>query len=596
MSRSWPAWAIFAGCLALGLAALGTLSAMALRLDRVESEARHQAEREELVRLALWRMDSYVAHLIAQESARPYFTYKPFYSADQAYTNMFAPIKKGMVLCASPLLTGGSPFVRLYFQVDPDGSLSSPQAPTGNMRDTAEPALVSHDFVEACCEQLGTISGDLKRDELRAKLPEPLAPGRPERVLAQQNLDARGLGAAQDLDNIQQQRMKNLKEYEVRAQVANSAYNGMILQQKVSEPPPSVREGALTPLWMHTRLLLARRVEVNGKEYIQGCWIDWDSLREKLIGLVADLGGGTDLVPIRDRDDQEIGRRLAALPVRMIAPDFPPGEDPVLSPIKTALLIAWGCAGLAGIAVAALLGGALALSERRGIFVSAVTHELRTPLTTFRLYTEMLADGMVADEPRRQGYYRTLKGEADRLSHLVENVLSYARLERGRDRGRAEDVPLGELLARIKGRIAQHASCGGMSVVASADPELQSLIVRTDPSAIEQVLFNLIDNACKYACDSPNKRIEIEVEQSGSRAILRVRDYGPGICREQRRRLFRPFSKSAKDAAQSKAGVGLGLALSRKIARGLGGDLALEHADGSGALFALSIPIAEQSR
>ena len=72
------------------------------------------------------------------------------------------------------------------------------------------------------------------------------------------------------------------------------------------------------------------------------------------------------------------------------------------------------------------------LSERRGAFVSAVTHELRTPLTTLRMYTEMLADGMVPDEPRRRSYLQTLRAEADRLGHLVENVLAYSRLERNR--------------------------------------------------------------------------------------------------------------------------------------------------------------------
>ncbi len=72
------------------------------------------------------------------------------------------------------------------------------------------------------------------------------------------------------------------------------------------------------------------------------------------------------------------------------------------------------------------------LSERRRIFVSAVTHELRTPLTTFRLYTDMLADGMVSGEEKRRSYLERLRGEAQRLSHLVENVLFYARLESGR--------------------------------------------------------------------------------------------------------------------------------------------------------------------
>ncbi len=75
-----------------------------------------------------------------------------------------------------------------------------------------------------------------------------------------------------------------------------------------------------------------------------------------------------------------------------------------------------------------MLRGVLALSERRASFVSAVTHELRSPLTTFRMYAEMLAEGMVRDEQQRDRYLSTLRQEADRLSHLVDNVLQYARL------------------------------------------------------------------------------------------------------------------------------------------------------------------------
>ena len=97
-----------------------------------------------------------------------------------------------------------------------------------------------------------------------------------------------------------------------------------------------------------------------------------------------------------------------------------------------ALLIGWGGAFLAVAAAAALLHGVMTLSERRAAFVSSVTHELRTPLTTFRMYAEMLANGMVPDAARRQEYYETLQRESERLTLLVENVLAYARLERGR--------------------------------------------------------------------------------------------------------------------------------------------------------------------
>src|SRR5262245_32720620 len=151
---------------------------------------------------------------------------------------------------------------------------------------------------------------------------------------------------------------------------------------------------------------------------------------------------------------------------------------------------------LAVAAVMMLLHGALSLSERRGAFVSAVTHELRTPLTTFRMYTEMLADGIVADEEKRANYLATLRREAERLSHLVENVLAYARLERGSARSRVESFTVQELIERVKGRLAERAEQAEMNFSVKAKESELRTTVRADATAIEQILFNLIDNAC----------------------------------------------------------------------------------------------------
>jgi signal transduction histidine kinase len=277
---------------------------------------------------------------------------------------------------------------------------------------------------------------------------------------------------------------------------------------------------------------------------------------------------------------------------------------------------------LAGVAVAVLLWGTVALSERRAAFVSAVTHELRTPLTTFRMYSEMLAGGMVTDDAKRLRYLDTLRRESERLGHLVENVLAYARLERGRASARAETVPLADLVDRVRGRLADRAQQAGFEFVvegagaaeappadaspgdARADPDRLAAagsaasgvgnagtIVRADPSAVEQILFNLVDNACKYAAGAADKRIHLVAVAAGDRAALEVCDHGPGLSARDARRLFRPFSKSARQAAHSAPGVGLGLALSRRLAREMGGDLTLIPRPDDGACFALFLPL-----
>jgi signal transduction histidine kinase len=248
------------------------------------------------------------------------------------------------------------------------------------------------------------------------------------------------------------------------------------------------------------------------------------------------------------------------------------------------------------VAVAGLLYGTLALSERRAAFVSAVTHELRTPLTTFKMYSEMLAEGMVPDEQKRRAYLGTLCSEANRLSHLVENVLAYARLERGSARSRIEKTTIGELLDRVQDRLIQRAAQAEMKIVIDSDPAALKTLVHVDVSAVEQILFNLVDNACKYAAPSATERvIHLEALPDTKTLMLRVRDHGQGISAEAARRLFRPFSKSATEAANSAPGVGLGLSLCRRLSRTMGGDLRFNSRVRDGACFELHLPLYQPS-
>jgi len=133
-----------------------------------------------------------------------------------------------------------------------------------------------------------------------------------------------------------------------------------------------------------------------------------------------------------------------------------------------------------------------------------------------------------------------------------------------------------------------------MNIVADFDESDSAIVVETDASVVEQILFNLVDNACKYAQSSDDRTIEISLVSDSRSPRIVVRDHGPGLSRDAARRLFQPFSKSATEAAHSAPGVGLGLALSRRLARTLGGDLRCEIADGGGAQFALALPTAAQ--
>ena len=360
--------------------------------------------------------------------------------------------------------------------------------------------------------------------------------------------------------------------------------------------PAGPRESApdisdFRPLWLGEALLLTRRVSTADREWIQGAWLDWDKLRAELLTTVQDLFPSASVVPARETTEPG-AHLLASLPVQLIPGAVSFAAPPFWSPLKVSLSIAWLCVLLAIAAVALVLRGMMSLSERRASFVSSVTHELRTPLATFKLYSEMLADGMVREEAKKQQYLETLTTEADRLGHLVENVLAYSRIERGKGPTAAASVRAGELVHRIEPQLNQRTLLAGMDFDLIAAPDALETPLRTDAGAVEQILCNLTDNACKYGRhDGAPGKVELVVTRERRRITFAVRDYGPGIPRHEQNTIFLPFHKSARDAAHSAPGVGLGLALCRRLAAELRGTLEMDRTWKHGACFVLRLPV-----
>ena len=552
-----------------------------LELDAERARIRRTAAFEESVRLAMWRMESTAAPVVARESARPYFTWTPFYPAGRAYTQLFARLKPGDVLFPSPLLSEVTPYVRLRFQFAPDGVLTSPRAPAGNMRDLAESGYLTHEEIDAAGALLERVSKLVSRDVFLALLPPP------EPV----PLDALPRYPAQarrpSLSGTETQQVLNDNEWAARNVAVQQAANPPVNED--STPEEQVVTGMMRPLWAGGGLFLMRRVSVGGSDYVQGAWLEWSVLREMLLESIRALLPEADLVPVAGGTGEEDPRMLAALPARLLPGEPPAFANGEMSPLQVSLLVAWVGVLLALIAGAVLLGGAMALSERRSAFVSAVTHELRTPLTTFRMYTEMLDEGMVGGPEEKAAYLRTLRTEAERLAHLVENVLAYARLEKSRAGGAVEAVSVAELLDRTGGTLADRAGQAGMTL--DAAPEgFEEIRFRADLPAVERILFNLVDNSCKYAQDAQDRRIHLAFAHEAGLLAIRVSDHGPGVAPGDRRKLFSPFTKASSGDAASRSGLGLGLSLSRRLACKMGGDLRFEEAGGGGARFVLVLP------
>lgn len=471
-------------------------------------------------------------------------------------------------------------------------------------------------LADAKKKEAAAAKGDSPEKDKPRPLPRAMSPGssggaRPDKAMEKQMADAPAEPAParpQPLPQMAQTEEKSptlQPPAQTPAMPASPPVPQVAGAQPVAQAPallaltaPTAPVASAKPLqgfWIENTLLLTREATLDGMRVLQGAWLDWPKLRAQWLAQVSDLFPGAALEPapnaLPNQQVQDDPLRLASLPVRLVTGSFEVPPLTLWTPMRTSLAIAWMCMGLAAVAVGLVLFGTVSLSERRAAFVSAVTHELRTPLTTFRLYSEMLADDMVKDEAQRRHYLGTLEAEAGRLSHLVENVLTYARIERGSARAQVERVAIGDILDRVLPRLKQRADQAGMQIAVEATPSDRAVLLRVDVSALEQILFNLVDNACKYAAPrAADKTIHLQATTSGPLAMLRVRDYGAGIAPQERRRVFRPFHKSADQAAHSAPGVGLGLALCERLSRALGGKLSLEKMTEKGASFVLELP------
>ncbi|MBL8843466.1 MAG: HAMP domain-containing histidine kinase [Planctomycetes bacterium] len=593
--RDWRL-AYFAGAAAV-LAALFFVTRTSLRLEAAHrselARSRALEEREERRRNALWRLDARVLPLLARESARPYFEYLAYYPQECGYTRYLSPLDKGDVLVASPLLLRAPAPLQLHFQIDAAGRFSSPQVPEGNQLDLAQ----------ATCSMVADdpgafdVAASLQRLQRVAQLVAPAA-ARAAVVAIEAFEDLNAAPVAAEQPQLEWVARQNEVWNAKRAAIGDAIGNNRIAEPQTlpPTPPPQVVVGPLVPWWVGDaapELFLVRRVTVGEQELLQGVWCDWKAWRAELLAALAPLLPGADLVPLlgAPAEGPELASALSSIPARLVLP--PALAAAVAAPIggwsatRTTLALAWLAVVAALLVGGRLVGSSVALAQRRHRFASAVTHELRTPLTTFRLYSEMLADGMVTAPEQRQSYLQTLKEQSARLATLVENVLAYARLEERGTATRRTRVTLAELVERHAPSLARRASDAGFEfrcTVEAGDTPLD-----TDPEAVGQVLFNLVDNACKYGRGEALARIELCAAAHADHVALEVRDHGSGVAAALRSAIFEPFERGARND-DARPGVGLGLALARGLARDLGGELELLASDEPGARLCLRLP------
>lgn len=560
MKRFAWIWVFKLLCAALGIAAMMVMTQHVLRLERESRDARNHAAHAEKVRLALWRMESEANSLLLLENTRG--------TADFLQTTVPTP-----------------DYVSTYFEFSSGDAVQSTVG--GVVQQRLQSLLASPAPAE-----IGVVSNCQMAHNVAS-------------LWSDNSLSAWGMASGSqqttDPDLLQQ------NEKSQRQAVVNRSYSNMKsgnIAQKGSTPESGggmLIAGNYRPLWLDGELFLVRQVLGATGQRTQGVWLRRDVIKKRLLDLTRDLFADADLLevkspalrvmkpPLAVSDASSDALALVSLPWSLSVTEVPDLSPIGPSPAMTALRFAWVGLTVAFVAGSLLVMGLVRLSERRATFVSSVTHELRTPLTTFQLYTDMLASGMVRDESKRQGYFETLRREADRLGHLVENVLAFAQVERGSARGGTRELSWRELLTPVIERMETRLVQAGLRLDVCVDENVLDTKICTDAVAIEHILLNLTDNAAKYAHPHTEPIVHLRCEARGRGWEISLRDYGPGIEVRERRHIFRAFHKSAQAAAHSKPGVGLGLALSRRLAKSIGASLEYRSNPDGGACFVLLV-------
>ena len=270
---------------------------------------------------------------------------------------------------------------------------------------------------------------------------------------------------------------------------------------------------------------------------------------------------------------------------------------------RAARTVQWTLGSIVLLLVAAILAGGsliaadvrrqVRLAQQKTDFVSNVSHELKTPLTSIRMFADLLAEKRVPDEERQATYLRIIAAEASRLTRLINNVLDFARLERGaKDAapGEHRHCDLVEALRDVIDTCGPHLEAAGITF--RHEIEADSLPIRGDRDALAQIILNLVSNAEKYGGGDILVRARRHETAGGALGCIDVLDRGAGIPAREVRTIFEPFQRLDDSLASGIPGSGLGLTIARRMARAHGGDVAYTSRAGGGSCFTLTIPLA----
>ncbi|MFK7929138.1 MAG: ATP-binding protein [Myxococcota bacterium] len=586
-----------------------------------EADERARLLRHQLIAERIFDgMERELTTLLDDEESRPFIQYRPMQA-----------------------LMGPRPdHVLGWFQIDPEGTFSV-------THDLDEPSRSDlsriaqglsgwgHGDAQPPTTVTVTVPVDVPRAKVAAAAPVKVATAVPQKPVVMDNLPDADLPLEASLNNsaaprsnrFAQRQSVNQMQLQEFAQTAVAEPQAPETQAPAPEPqtapaPPAVQARGPTRVWVpvqvevpasaevidvvlspmalrvegvEPRLVLHRTVSLNERTWVQGLVLRVPELQAHLVRRsLADTGlQGAVTVRWDGATPPETGylfRHDFAAPFDTFTASThietlpePTGVGRWVWVILFALLVL-AAAGL--MAIDQVLRLMARHAEQREDFVSAVTHELKSPLTSIRMYSEMLEGNMVSQPEQRQGYYKTIRLEAERLSRLVDDVLAFSQLDRGLPVAQGQTGKLGSVIQDVARMMDPQFEAAGATLALHIDQDVTELPV--DRDALSQVLTNLLDNALKFSKDAENRTVALRVQAEADRAVLTVRDRGPGVPPALLKTMFRPFVRGERELTRRTQGTGIGLALVKELIEQLGGTVrASNHPDG-GLHVAVSLP------
>ena len=261
--------------------------------------------------------------------------------------------------------------------------------------------------------------------------------------------------------------------------------------------------------------------------------------------------------------------------------------DPViLSASDRAYMLSLGRLCAQAIRRATLYAAAEAGSRAKSEFLATMSHELRTPLTAIIGYEELLADGITGPVTLEQrGQLARIKGSAMHLLNLIDEVLTFARVEAGKERVRRELVDVGDAMEAAAAIVSPLAA--ERRLVLLVRPLAPALAIETDRGKLQQILVNLLGNAVKF---TEQGEVALTAAANETHVEFHVRDTGIGISPEHHEQIFEPFTQVESRTTRKFGGTGLGLSVTRQLVRLLDGEVTVSSTPGAGSTFVVRVP------